>query len=138
MSQHTPGPWRWEINRKHKRISLCGGKPQFDLTVMEFARWGLNGAQPGFLRKEDGHSLLYKLSECADWVVPIAGREHHAHWCATLNHHDANLIAAAPDLLAALIELRDLMEDVRSGEYTPDSFTLQPANLAIAKAEGRQ
>ena len=32
-------------------------------------------------------------------------------------------------------ELRDLMEDVCSGEYTPDSLTVQPINSFIAKQE---
>jgi len=49
---------------------------------------------------------------------------------------NAALIAAAPDLLDALKELRDLMEEVRTGDYKPDSFTNQIADAAIAKAEG--
>ena len=43
---------------------------------------------------------------------------------------------AADDMLAALEELADLMESVRQGDYTPDSFTCQPARAAIAKARG--
>lgn len=50
---------------------------------------------------------------------------------------NARLIAAAPELLEALSELADLMEDVRTGEYKPDSFTTQPARAAIAKAQGQ-
>ena len=49
---------------------------------------------------------------------------------------DAALLAAAPDLLEALQELTDLMQGVIDGSYTPDSFTLQPAQNAIAKALG--
>lgn len=33
----------------------------------------------------------------------------------------------------ALEELRDLMEGVREGEYTPDSFTGRPANAIPTK-----
>jgi len=51
---------------------------------------------------------------------------------------NARLIAAAPDLYEALRELTALMEDVRTGQYTPDSFTTQPARITLAKAEGRK
>jgi len=50
---------------------------------------------------------------------------------------DARLIAAAPDLLEALSELADLVDEILSGEYEPDSFTTQPARAAIAKAKGQ-
>lgn len=49
---------------------------------------------------------------------------------------EANLIAAAPDMYAALEELRDLMEDVRTGDYFPDSATNQIADAALSKARG--
>lgn len=48
---------------------------------------------------------------------------------------NARLIAAAPELLEALIELCDLIKD---GDYDFDSFSLQPAKRAIAKATGEQ
>lgn len=35
-------------------------------------------------------------------------------------------------LVEALEELIDLMEDIRQGEYVPDSFTTQPARIALA------
>lgn len=54
----------------------------------------------------------------------------------TRNEGDARLIAAAPDLLEAVEELANLVELIRSGDYTPDSFTTQPARAAIAKATG--
>lgn len=34
-------------------------------------------------------------------------------------------------LVEALEELVDLMEDIRQGEYTPDSFTTQPARISL-------
>jgi len=46
-----------------------------------------------------------------------------------LEHHIKNLIAAAEELV-------DLMEDVRTGDYTPDSFTTQPMRMAIKEAKG--
>ena len=51
---------------------------------------------------------------------------------------NAALIAAEPELLEACKELADLMDDVLGGAYTPDSFTTQPARIAIAKAEASQ
>lgn len=51
---------------------------------------------------------------------------------------DAMLFASAPELLDVLKELVDLMEAIRLMEYIPDSFTTQPAKIAIAKAEGTQ
>jgi hypothetical protein len=53
-----------------------------------------------------------------------------------MNKANAQLISAASELLSALEELSDLMQDVISGEYKPDSFTLQPAIAAIKKAKG--
>lgn len=35
------------------------------------------------------------------------------------------------ELVEALEELVDLMEDTRQGEYIPDSFTTQPARIAL-------
>lgn len=37
------------------------------------------------------------------------------------------------ELVECLDELTDLMEDVKNGEYKPDSFTTQPARIAMAK-----
>ena len=44
MSNHTPGPWRWEVNMKSKSLHLVGGKPKFDLTIIEPTRWGMGSA----------------------------------------------------------------------------------------------
>lgn len=40
--------------------------------------------------------------------------------------------ALVEELVEALEELVDLMDDIRQGEYTPDSFTTQPARVALA------
>jgi hypothetical protein len=49
-------------------------------------------------------------------------------------HANASLIAAAPDLLAAL---KALVEDGRCSTYPADDGLLAVADAAIAKAEGR-
>ena len=101
---HTPGPWRWEINRSSKVLHLVGGQPrQYDLTIMDFDRWGMSRAI-ATLRDtaEDGMNIMHRLCDRPDWIAPFPGREHHADWCADVTHPDMRLMAAAPDLLAAL------------------------------------
>jgi hypothetical protein len=98
--KHTPGPWRWEFNASSKIIQLCGGRPCFDKTVMDFVRWGMGGAAPRFMGDDGGFLILHKLPDRKDWIAPFPGREHHANWCADVIHPDARLIAAAPDGLA--------------------------------------
>ena len=41
---HTPGPWRWELNKQTKHLSLVGGKPLYDLTIIQPTRWGMGSA----------------------------------------------------------------------------------------------
>lgn len=71
------------------------------------------------------------------------GNHTHVAYLATSGMTDAeieancDLILAAPELLEALEELRDLVEEIRVGAYKPDSFTLQIADKAIAKATGQ-
>jgi len=50
---------------------------------------------------------------------------------------NSRLIAAAPELLDALVELASIVDGVRNGEGAIDSFTLQPARAAIAAATGQ-
>lgn len=104
---YTPGPWRWEINVKSKRVQLSGGPPRsgfgrFDLTVMSFARWGMNGASPVFWHW-DGNVGDPKMAD--ELAKPVAGREHHAAWFQDLDHPDARLIAQAPDMHALIADL---------------------------------
>lgn len=131
MSTHTPGPWRWEYNAAHRTVNLVGGEIQYDLIVLEPSRWGMNGATL-MLRDpaHDGMQLLHKLHERPDWIAPLPGRAHHASWCATIAHPDARLIAAAPDLLAAL---QDALEYLQ--HHLPEE-ALVSHRAAIAKATG--
>jgi hypothetical protein len=147
MSGHTPGPWRWEFNATHKYVQLCGGRPEFDKTVMDFTRWGMGGATPRFTGCDDGFRILHKLSDRKDWIAPITDREHHAHWCATVDHPDARLIAAAPDLLdqheADMVDLDLLAKAIHAGDPMPElvirvTDMLNRKRAAIAKATGAQ
>ncbi|WP_343718793.1 hypothetical protein [Achromobacter dolens] len=141
---HTPGPWRWEFNAEHRSVNLVGGRPQYDLTVMDFTRWGMAGAGIR-LRELDprGMDLLHKLHERPDWVAAFPGREHHKHWRAAVIHPDMRLIEAAPDLLAALEAWQavcDRIVDQYDGVVAGVDFAaLGRANRgAIAKAKGEQ
>lgn len=131
-TKHTPGPWRWEVNLKCKSVNICGGGgTPYDLTVMSFDRWGMSGAQPNFhvpLDKDnaDWGGMIKKSSEL---TAVVHGREHHADWFQAIDHPDAHLIAAAPDLLEALIDL--VQENEGRGLATTE---MSAAKSAIEKA----
>jgi hypothetical protein len=130
---HTPGPWRWEFNGEHRRLHLVGGRPRYDLTILDFGRWGMNGATMRLRdTAHDGMQLLYRIHERPDWIAPEAGREHHKDWHQLLTHPDARLIAAAPDLLEALHALLFTADDSPSYDAA-----ITQARAAIAKAEGQ-
>jgi len=135
QTQHTSGPWRWEFNREHKTLHLVGGRPQYDLTIMDFDRWGMRGAV-ATLRDpaEDGMNIMHRLCDRLDWIAPFPGRAHHATWCADVTHPDMRLMAAAPDLLEALIELADCGAEA----WGEDRPCVKWARAAIAKATGEQ
>lgn len=129
VGRHTPGPWRWEINRQSKVLHLVGGRPQYDLTIMDFDRWGM-GRAVATLRdtSEGGMNIMHRLPDRPDWIAPFPGREHHANWCADVTHPDMRLMAAAPDLLNALTVLADAAE--------AKGIPCDAARTAIARALG--
>lgn len=109
----TPGPWRWELNEGYKQVYLCGGKPMFDLTVMDFVRYGMGGAAPRFNRTltQPGINLMERVEHFA---CVVSGREHHADWFKSVQHPDALLIAAAPDLLAVCMALAPISDQAKN------------------------
>lgn len=119
----TALPWRWELSLHSKRLHIVGGRPRFDLTVMDFERWGMGSATIRLRELEhDGMNIMHKLHERHDWIKPHAGREHHADWCADIAHADAAYIVAAANAAPALLarcdelaaQLADLLEAVDS------------------------
>ena len=111
MAGHTMGPWDWEVSRVSKTVELCGGKGASDLTVMSFARWGLNKAAPVFWFWRGNVSDEPKRAEALG--TPEPGREHHADWFQRINHPDARLIAAAPDMRETILALCDALDGAR-------------------------
>lgn len=108
MSKYTKGPWRWEFNKEYKNLHLVGGQKRFDLTIMDFERWGMRGATMRLRDPEhNGMQLLHRVHERADWITPEPGREHHKNWHQLLTHPDALLMEASPELYEALKRLHD-------------------------------
>ena len=140
MSEHTPGPWRWEINRTTKCLELVGGgRRQYDLTVMGLARWGVNGAIAMFRDLDyPNRQVLHKVHERQDWIAPFALRKHHEDWLAGVVHPDAMLIEASPDLLAVVEEAIRLYGKPGGPWNVPSDpgGWMDRAQAAVAKARG--
>ena len=130
MDKHTPGPWTWRANTAGHSIYLLGA---CSVVVMGFQRWGMRGATPVF------HDATFYLCKAVEWAVrPQA----HNSWNVTdIDHPDARLIAAAPELLAALRALVSYFEDDNPGGIQADGWLhkLHTDSLsAIAKAVGKE
>lgn len=120
----TPGPWFWDV-------APCGDvrlatPDRGRLFVMGFTRKGMQGAQPRFSLWGEGPrerrgGIMHDFAE--------AGGE---------DHPDARLIAAAPELLEALLKLVDSCDDSDGAQYgtLSASFVRGIAAAAIAKATG--
>jgi len=137
MNKHTKGPWRWEFNAAHKTVDLVGGRPMFDLTVMDFARWGMSHAVPRFRDTSvDGMNLMDRLCDKPEWIAPELGREHHKSWHQLVTHPDARLMAAAPELLEALQAIVKSLVDQDDEGMIEHAQQMIDARAAIAKATG--
>lgn len=98
-AKFTKGPWKWEINRSNKRVFLSARGNE----VLRFERWGMHSATPTFTEVVDGHLLQGVKAELL--AVDIKGREHHRDWCQEIDHPDAHLISAAPEMYAFINKL---------------------------------
>lgn len=112
MADFTPGPWEYVPSTDHHGPYVTS---EFGSTICD----------------------LYTMSHPKEWSTANGGPSKPIPFLAEMADPNARLIAAAPNLLEALTELSDLMDGVMNGSYKPDSFTLQPARAAIAKATGQ-
>jgi hypothetical protein len=121
LAAATPGPWRWYMNKRSRDIRL-EAEHSGRLIVMDFVRWGMQGAQPRF--RTQPHDLMTEYSDC----VP---------------HADAGLIAHTPTDIAALVEeiecLRMALDTVGATIYTQGRGTKMEQGLLalIRTALGR-
>lgn len=134
-SNHTPGPWQWMGNVDNKSIYLAAPANGID-KVMDFVRFGMQGAQPRF----SDAGLMWPSSNAVRFAVcPEAmSRDDERVYrgdVSGIDHPDARLIAAAPELL-------QVCEDVAQGDFRKDpelsSAIWEAAIAAVAKARGRQ
>lgn len=122
----TPAPWRWEVNKKHKSVTLCGGKPKFDNDVLRFKRYGMQNAQPTFT---DG---IIQGLKASDLAVEAKGREHHSDWFMLLKHPDAQLIEAAPKMYNMLKTISNIL----SGDDALNEVSASDIENLLAEARG--
>ncbi|MBF0192505.1 MAG: hypothetical protein HQL99_15410 [Magnetococcales bacterium] len=109
MNKIPEGPWSWYGNLKTNHIYLAterGGRTY----VMDFARFGMRDAQPrfntdkGMVKAQD--LCRFEVGD-PDVIGYQAAKEDDSVYrydISEIDHPVARLIAAAPDLLAALLE----------------------------------
>lgn len=134
---HTPGPWAWFGNANSNSLYLAtthSGRRY----VMGFKRWGFSGAQPQFQPGDRGlvdASQLLKFEVGDRDVVGVeAARKNGSVYrmdVKGIDCADARLIAAAPELLEALIAARDAANEI---SLSSSDFPRVKIETAIAKA----
>lgn len=124
-AKFTKGPWKWEINRRNKRVFLSARGNE----VLRFERWGMHSATPTFTEIVDGHILQGVKAESL--AVDINGREHHRDWCQGIDHPDAKLMEKSPDMYEMLSKLSSMMTDINAHTVANEIESL----LAEARGE---
>jgi hypothetical protein len=108
----TPGKWYWRGNLKSKSVELVTPWKGTHL-IMDFWRYGTQGAQPYFLNRAEGIIESFKT-----WVTP-----DHNHSFVGIDNPDAEFIARASEDIPALIaEIERLREENESLERVGGLF----------------
>ena len=143
--QHTPGPWVWRGNAHAQDVYLStrhGGRR----IVMGFKRWGTANAQPTFRGQnslEDAKDLL-KFEVGDPSVTGVAeARENNSVYrlhIADIDHPDARLIEAAPEMWDLIVELFEdpKLSLIIGGNPNRVGALMERADKLRAKVRGTQ
>lgn len=148
----TGGRWRWEINMNNKRLHLVGGAGrEFDLTIMDFDRWGMGNAVATLRDTSiDGMNIMHRLPDRKDWIAPFPGRAHHADWCQQVTHPDMKWIEEAnPATIRTLLDehdrlvgeaavMRDLLREAHGVIKTVQAESPEEADLLAELLRGME
>ncbi|MFJ8110454.1 hypothetical protein [Streptomyces sp. NPDC096132] len=101
-----PGPWHWRGNTEARHFRLQS-PTNGGMTVMDFVRYGMNGAQPRFAI--DG--IMHKAEELVEYEVAAWSKDIYRKDVSGIGHPDAQFIAhAREDVPALLAEIHRLKE----------------------------
>ena len=122
MSKHTPGPWRWVNSQTDEPFDFDVpwdgyGYPSLR-TVAEF----------GETKSEVIDGQTYSSRSLPQWILDAEPLQHGN------DEANARLIAAAPDLLAMLVEAHDIIDAIGQPE-TAEVAARMRATIAKAKGE---
>jgi len=145
-AKHTPGPWAWYGSTSSNSIYLAT-VDRGRQWVMGFKRWGFRGAQPDFsvnhIMTPASELVLFDVAKDVkgDAAAKQEGSGVYRRDFSVIDHPDARLIAAAPDLLEALKEIAKGEGAFSRDQLTHATNTIEAmkeiARAAIAKAEGK-
>jgi len=124
---YTEGPWEWFGNLKVRSVYLAT-KHSGRRFVMQFERWGMQGAAPRF--QHVTKHLMYRFERWAnkerDYRADIRG----------IDHPDAILIALAPDLATNLTAAVERVGELEAcGDEDVCMLTLDRQRAAMDRDE---
>ncbi|MCL2183367.1 MAG: hypothetical protein FWB85_07860 [Chitinispirillia bacterium] len=104
----TPGPWEWEVKKDCRDVKLLTAHSG-RYYVMNFERYGMDGAAPSFqvYEKYDGalHERGSQGMRRADALAKSKpGMEHHHGYDDYIDHPDAIFIEHSRQDISALLE----------------------------------